>query len=202
MWILKIGGSWITSHLLVDLLKLLKKQAKKENILIVVGGGCFADSVRHVYKNKKMSEKTGNFIALKSTELFAYLLKEIDADIDLIEDFGSFSNKGNLKVWLPSKVLKKESSFISNWESTSDSVAAWLYNKINAKGLLFIKSLKLNRNSYNLKYLQKQKIIDQNVGKYIFSRNNIKIIGPEIVGYLKNYCQWEKIFLKMKEIEF
>ena len=202
MWILKIGGSWITSHLLVDLLKLLKKQAKKENILIVVGGGCFADSVRHVYKNKKMSEKTGNFIALKSTELFAYLLKEIDTDIDLIEGFDSFRSKGNLKVWLPSKVLKKESSFISNWESTSDSVAAWLYNKINAKGLLFIKSLKLNRNSYNLKYLQKQKIIDQNVGKYIFSRNNIKIIGPEIVGYLKNYCQWEKIFLKMKEIEF
>ena len=63
-----------------------------------------------------------------------------------------------------------ESSFIKNWDSTSDSVAAWLYEKLNAKGLLFIKSLKLTRKRYNLKYLQDQKIIDQNVGKYILKK--------------------------------
>ena len=53
MWIIKIGGSWITSHQLNDLLQLLKKKAKSENIVLVVGGGCFADSVRLVYKKKK-----------------------------------------------------------------------------------------------------------------------------------------------------
>tara|TARA_B100000900_G_C20523626_1_gene693266 strand:- start:94 stop:765 length:672 start_codon:yes stop_codon:yes gene_type:complete len=202
MWIIKIGGSWITSHQLNDLLQLLKKKAKSENIVLVVGGGCFADSVRLVYKKKKMSERTSSFVALKSTELFAHLLKEIDKDIDLTEDFKSLNNKGNLKVWLPSNILKTESSFISSWESTSDSVAAWLHNKMDSKGLLFIKSLKLKRKSYNLKYLQKEKIIDRNVGKYILRKNNIKIIGPEIIDYLKKSSQWNKIFLKMNEIEF
>ena len=202
MWIIKIGGSWITSHQLNDLLQLLKKKAKSENIVLVVGGGCFADSVRLVYKKKKMSERTSSFVALKSTELFAHLLKEIDKDIDLTEDFKSLNNKGNLKVWLPSNILKTESSFISSWESTSDSVAAWLHNKMDSKGLLFIKSLKLKRKSYNLKYLKKEKIIDRNVGKYILRKNNIKIIGPEIIDYLKKSSQWNKIFLKMNEIEF
>ena len=70
MWILKIGGSWITSHLLVDLLKLLKKQAEKENILIVVGGGCFADSVRHVYKKKKNVREDGQLYSTKINGAF------------------------------------------------------------------------------------------------------------------------------------
>ena len=140
--------------------------------------------------------KTANYLALKSTEIFARMLKEIDEDIQLIKNIKSLK-KGNLKVWLPSKLLKEESSFLKNWDSTSDSVAAWLYEKLNAKGLLFIKSLKLTRKRYNLKYLQDQKIIDQNVGKYILKKD-IRIVGPEIIGLLKKPCPWKEMLLQMK----
>ena len=146
--------------------------------------------------------KTANYLALKSTEIFARMLKEIDEDIQLIKNIKSLKKKGNLKVWLPSKLLKEESSFLKNWDSTSDSVAAWLYEKLNAKGLLFIKSLKLTRKRYNLKYLQDQKIIDQNVGKYILKKKDIRIVGPEIIGLLKKPCPWKEMLLQMKEIEF
>lgn len=202
MWILKIGGSWITSNHLNELIDLLKKKALAENLILVVGGGCFADSVRWAFKKKKMSMKTANYLALKSTEIFAYMLKEIDQDIQLIKNIKSLKKKGNLKVWLPSKLLKDEPSFLKNWDSTSDSVAAWLYETLNAKGLLFIKSLKLTRKIYNLKYLQDQKIIDQNVGKYILKKKDIRIVGPEIIGLLKKPCPWKETLLQMKEIEF
>ena len=201
MWILKIGGSWITSNHLNELIDLLKKKTSTDNLILVVGGGCFADSVRWAFKKKKMSMKTANYLALKSTEIFARMLKEIDEDIQLIKNIKSLKKKGNLKVWLPSKLLKEESSFLKNWDSTSDSVAAWLYEKLNAKGLLFIKSLKLTRKRYNLKYLQDQKIIDQNVGKYILKKNDIRIVGPEIIGLLKKPCPWKEMLLQMKEIE-
>ena len=45
MWVLKIGGSWITNPNLITLIKRLEKK-KKGKIIIVAGGGCFADSVR------------------------------------------------------------------------------------------------------------------------------------------------------------
>ena len=103
---------------------------------------------------------------------------------------------------MPSKLLKEESSFLKNWDSTSDSVAAWLYEKLNAKGLLFIKSLKLTRKRYNLKYLQDQKIIDQNVGKYILKKKDIRIVGQKLLDSLKKPCPWKEMLLQMKEIEF
>ena len=51
--------------------------------------------------------RTANYLALKSTEIFAYMLKEIDKDIQLIKNIKSLK-KGSLKVWLPSKLFKKE----------------------------------------------------------------------------------------------
>ena len=71
MWIVKIGGSWIDKVELNKLIKHLYEYSKLENIIIVVDGGCFADAVRLVYASNQMSEKTGHFLALKGTEMFA-----------------------------------------------------------------------------------------------------------------------------------
>ena len=111
MWIVKIGGSWINNPNLSNLIKNLQRLSNKDNIIIVNGGGIFSDSVRLVYENKRMSEKTGNYIALKATELFSHLLKEIDKNICLVDDIESlgFSNK-MLKIWLPSMILKNDST--------------------------------------------------------------------------------------------
>ena len=37
MWILKIGGSWITSNHLNELIDLLKKKTSTDNLILVVG---------------------------------------------------------------------------------------------------------------------------------------------------------------------
>ena len=90
MWIVKIGGSWINNPNLCKLIKHLQRLSQKENIIIVNGGGSFSDSVRLVYENQRMSEKTGNYIALKATELFSHLLKEIDDNIDVNSSEGAW----------------------------------------------------------------------------------------------------------------
>ncbi len=202
MWILKIGGSWIKNPKLNELINLLSRQTRFENIVVVVGGGCFSDSVRLVYSDSRMSDKTGNFIALKATEMFAHLLNQINKDISLIYKISSLKEKKNqIKVWMPSLVLKEEPTFIKTWESTSDSVAAWLHAKLKAKGLLFIKSLILEKEKYKLNYLQKKNILDKNVDKYLFGQKNIKIIGPDVVDLLKKSQNWSNFFLQLKEVE-
>ena len=107
MWILKIGGSWITSNHLNELIDLLKKKALAENLILVVGGGCFADSVRWAFKKKKMSMKTANYLALKSTEIFAYMLKEIDQDIQLIKNIKSLKKKRKFKSLVTFQTFKR-----------------------------------------------------------------------------------------------
>ena len=203
MWIIKIGGSWIKNPNLNELIKSLNKFKRTQNIIIVVGGGCFSDSVRSVYRNKKMSEKTGHFLALKATEMFAFLLKEINNEVSLITEIKSLKKKNNkIKIWMPSLLLKKDPTFTRSWDSTSDSVAAWLHSKVDSSGLIFVKSLILSEDIYKLSYLQKKKILNKKVDKYFSNKKNIKIIGPDIIELLNNYGNWDELFLKFKEVKF
>ena len=202
MWVVKIGGSWIKNPKLYDLIQNLGKFSRTTDIIIVNGGGCFTDSVRSVYSEGKMSEKTGHYIALKATEMFSNIMKEINKDICLIENIDSIKRyKKKLKIWLPSEKLKEELTFSKTWSSTSDSVAAWLHKRIRSNGLLFIKSLKLEKKKYKLSYLQERQVLDKDVNKYLKGQNRIRIIGPEIIDLLKINNEWNELFENLSEIE-
>ena len=202
MWIIKIGGSWIDKVELNELVTHLSKHSKFENIIIVVGGGCFADAVRLVYASNQMSEKTGHFLALKGTEMFAHIIKEINKNISLINNIESLKVLDRkLKVWMPSRVLKDEPSFINSWESTSDSVAAWLHKKVKSKGLIFVKSLIFEKKKYKLKHLQDKNVLDRNVDKYLYKQKNIKIVGPEIIDLFKNAKDWKEFYFDLNEVQ-
>ena len=64
MWIIKIGGSWITNSRLNALLVCLSKISNENQIIIVVGGGCFSDAVRFVFKKIYVGEN-GTFFSIK-----------------------------------------------------------------------------------------------------------------------------------------
>ena len=201
MWIFKIGGSWIKNPKLDELATLFNK-FKDEKIVIVTGGGCFADSVRCAYKNSNMNEKTGNFLALKATEIFAHYLKIKNPNFFLSDKEDEFY-ENKIKIWLPSKVLSKERTFEKNWNSTSDSVAVWLGNKIVSKGIIFLKSLSFSKtNTYSLNTLQNQDILDQNVKKYLSKGTILKIVGPEIMGYLKKNNDWGKLVSNLCDVNY
>ena len=61
-------------------------------------------------------------------------------------------------MWLPTEKLSFEKKFEKNWESTSDSIATWLYSNTKSKGVVFIKSLSfVKEEKLKLKDLQKKK---------------------------------------------
>ena len=199
MWFLKIGGSWITNPKLTTLIRRLDKK-KKGKIIIVAGGGCFADSVRFAFKKTKMSEKLANTLALKSTEIFCSFLKDINKKLYLTTDKRFKEN--SLNVWLPSVILSNEKSFKKNWNSTSDSVAAWLSDNIKADGLVFIKSLKKFEKINKLADLQKKNIIDKNTSTYLKSfKGEIKITGLDILKILEKNNNWESCVKDLGEIK-
>ena len=120
MWIVKIGGSWITNPKLTSLISRLDKEGDYRS----GWRGCFADSMNYIQENL-MTEKLANVLALKSTEFFCYYLKEINANCHITPYINKIK-KNCINIWLPSLILSNEKSFINSWESTSDSVAAWV----------------------------------------------------------------------------
>ena len=102
---------------------------------------------------------------------------------------------------MPSSIVKEENSFYKNWDSTSDSVATWLYKKTKSKGLLFVKSIMLEKKKYKLSYLQKNNILDKNVNKYLDKKKYLKIIGPNVIEVLDSASNWNEAILKFSEVE-
>ena len=103
MWIVKIGGSWLKNPKLPSLVNFLQKFANHK-IVLVVGGGVFAETVRDVYKSNKMTEVTGHVLAMKATEIFAYYLKSINQDISITNKITNFIEK-KLNLWIPTEKL-------------------------------------------------------------------------------------------------
>ena len=199
MWIVKIGGSWLKNPKLPLLINFLQKFAK-EKIVLVAGGGVFAETVRSVYTSNKMTEETGHILAMKATEIFAYYLKSINPKISITNKNTNFIKK-NLNLWIPTEKLSFEKKFKKNWESTSDSIATWLYSNTKSKGVVFVKSLSFkNDEKLKLKDLQKKKILDFNVKNYIKKKKNLKIIGPEIIVLFENSTDWEYIVSKFNKV--
>ena len=199
MWIVKIGGSWLKNPKLPLLINFLQKFAK-EKIVLVAGGGVFAETVRSVYISNKMTEETGHILAMKATEIFAYYLKSINPKISITNKNTNFIKK-NLNLWIPTEKLSFEKKFKKNWESTSDSIATWLYSNTKSKGVVFVKSLSFkNEEKLKLNDLQKKKILDFNVKNYIKKKKNLKIIGPEIIDLFENSTDWEYIVSKFNKV--
>ena len=77
MWIIKIGGSWIKNSNLKKLIKLLVN-LENQKFVIIPGGGIFADSVREASKINNIPDNVSHFLALKSTEIFGYMIKSFE----------------------------------------------------------------------------------------------------------------------------
>jgi aspartokinase-like uncharacterized kinase len=178
MWVIKIGGSWIKNPNLPKLIKILMK-LKKQRFVIVPGGGIFADSVRYASQLN--------------------MIKSFDKKIHVTEKIDDFKEKN---LWLPSKILKNVRNFKKNWESTSDSVATWLYSKIHSEGIIFVKSISLGlEQRYKIVTLQDRGILDSNVKYYLKTKNNLRIIGPEIIQLLETYRDWDNLLKKLNFIK-
>ena len=88
-----------------------------------------------------------------------------------------------------------------NWNSTSDSVAAWLSTNIKAEGLVFIKSLKKFKKINKLGDLQKKNIIDKNTSTYLKSfKGEIKITGLDILKILEKNNNWDSCLKDLGDI--
>ena len=143
MWVIKIGGSLEAAPGLPALLALLADY-RHSGIILVPGGGRFADRVRAEQREKSMDDATAHCLAIRAMEHYATVLCGMEPRLYPIAKLSEISGArgaSTVPVWLPADLLAGEPGIPANWQVTSDSLALWFAAKVKAEALILIKSV-------------------------------------------------------------
>lgn len=124
MIVLKVGGS------LFDTGRELLRQVAAEglDVLVVPGGGAFADRIRDVYAAGNLSDDAAHWMALLAMDQYGYYLSD-GTGIPLAKEI---KGKGT-RIALAYEILRKDDELPHSWDVTSDTIAAWMAFKSGAR---------------------------------------------------------------------
>ncbi len=150
-------------------------------LVLVPGGGPFADCVREAQAVMGFDDAAAHRMALLAMEQFGIALAaraRVFALAASIDDLGRMLRAGKIPIWLPAKMVLAAPDVPESWEMTSDSLAAWLAGIYGARRLLLIKSCDLQA-PVSAAELAAAKIADPMFPHYAAqSRAEIALAGP------------------------
>jgi 5-(aminomethyl)-3-furanmethanol phosphate kinase len=139
--IVKLGGSHAFSQHLTAWLDALLLAAG--SVVIVPGGGPFADAVRTAQPEMRFDDRAAHRMALLAMEQFGCALVGLRPSLTLAESAGDIRaalRAAAVPVWTPTRMILEAKDVPWSWDVTSDSLAAWLAGTLGAKLLLLVKS--------------------------------------------------------------
>ena len=139
--VLKVGGS--LAEYPTRLRKLCRKLAvfaKDHKILVVPGGGKFADVVRDFDKTYGLSNTVAHKMAIIAMDQFGLFLSDITPNSYVSYSLEKVKNcpSGTLPIFLPSKFIFRKDPLEHSWDVTSDSIAAHIAGTLHAKKLILV----------------------------------------------------------------
>jgi aspartokinase-like uncharacterized kinase len=137
----KLGGSLATSPLLRPWLDALAAGAGQ--LVLVPGGGPFADEVRSMQRRCGFDDPTAHRLALLAMEQYGLMLAGLEPMLRPAATHAGIARvlaAGQVAVWQPTRMALGRKEIPESWDVTSDSLAAWLAAELRADGLLLVKS--------------------------------------------------------------
>ena len=184
MWVVKLGGSLLGTPELKEWLALLAKQSDGR-IVIVPGGGVFADAIRQHQKMGEYDDVAAHQMALLSMEQYGLVLKSIQPALAMAAselEIAERSWQHRAIVWMPSHMVLADESISPSWDVTSDSLAAWLAGKIGADRLVLVKHHDVVEQPVPVRRLMNEGILDAAFDKFAANlKCPIHIVGKS--GY-------------------
>ena len=162
MWIVKLGGSLARLPELKSWLQVLARFGKGK-VVIVPGGGMFADQIRELQVRWKFSDSSAHRMALLAMEQYGLTLRAIEPELVAASGTSEVRmvlESSRVPVWFPYAELASDTTVAHSWEVTSDSLSAWLTRTLNAERLLLVKSCPLPSEPVSAAYLARQGIVD------------------------------------------
>jgi len=140
--VVKVGGSLAEDpERLINLCAKLSEFAKKYALVVVPGGGRFADVVRDSDDRFKLSSVISHRMAILGMDQFGLLLSQITPNscaTYLLNDAKQLSELEVVPIFLPSRLMFKEDPLKNSWDVTSDSIAAYVASRLQADKVLLV----------------------------------------------------------------
>lgn len=155
MVVIKVGGSLLGLAELERFLTNIKY--KQFPIVLLPGGGKFADVVRQEQKQHGFSDKTSHKMAIHAMQQYAELLHELSGLPFYIPSVKLTSPV----IFPPAQLLSYKWNTPENWTVTSDSLAILLAIELKADRCMLLKACEVIKQNVSIKELSAQGIIDE-----------------------------------------
>ncbi len=124
--IIKLGGSLI--EIGRDIIQVLRVYAEKKDItiLLIPGGGPFAEVVRTLSEDGSLTEEAAHWMAVFAMHQYGLFLA--NDELPVVESLDGI--EGHLCIIQPYQILKADDCLPHTWDVTSDTIAAFVANKL------------------------------------------------------------------------
>lgn len=140
---IKIGGRLsATPGLLDQVCAAVADASRKHALLVVPGGGPFADAVRDFDRLIGISADAAHWMAILAMDQYAHVLAGRIPGAVLVEEPGAVPEilgNGRVAVLAPSRWMHSVDVLPHSWDVTSDSIAAFVAGALGAERLVLIK---------------------------------------------------------------
>jgi 5-(aminomethyl)-3-furanmethanol phosphate kinase len=138
--VIKVGGSLARQpQRLRALCSKLCELSGKHSLVVVPGGGEFADTVRQLDKRFTMSNQASHKMAVLGMDQYGWLLLDLMTTAvasSCLQETKTALYDRKLVVFLPAQLMQKEDPLENSWTVTSDSIALYIAHMLHAKRLL------------------------------------------------------------------
>ena len=184
--VVKVGGSVVKSHNLSLWLGVIKGSTLP--VVIVPGGGIYADEVRDAQKREGFSDHVAHEKALMAMDRMAIDIATTDTIFKVVTaepDIHQYLGVSQIPIWGPYEMCASCKAIPANWSVTSDSLALWLANKLGAENLFLIKSAGPPGEPHTAEGLSKEGFVDLAFPEFLrHSSVSSYIAGPNDQGNL------------------
>jgi len=177
--IVKLGGSLAFSEHLRDWIEALAACAGR--VIVVPGGGPFADTVRSAQRGMGFDDGAAHHMAVLAMEQYGRALASLNSLLSPVDSADAIDRdlaRGRVPVWMPARMVLAATDIEQSWHATSDSLAAWLLGRLGADRLILVKHVKLWPGRARVEDLAAMGIIDKAFAEHLSkSAGSAFIIG-------------------------
>jgi aspartokinase-like uncharacterized kinase len=177
--VVKLGGSLAENDRVGGALDIIARAGRR--IVLVPGGGPFADAVRQAQADHQFSNEAAHRMAILAMHQMAELLMDLQPRLkgaDSVASMRAIWRNGEIPVWLPHKMCEGDNEIPADWSITSDGLAARLAERLRCNSVVLVKSCNAPEKASAFD-LAREGIVDQIFPAIVVrSRIDWVVIGP------------------------
>jgi (4-(4-[2-(gamma-L-glutamylamino)ethyl]phenoxymethyl)furan-2-yl)methanamine synthase len=140
--VIKLGGSLLADPAVWRAtIATIVDAAASQRLMVVPGGGPFADKVRWMDARIGLGDDAAHWMAIAAMDQHAEMIAAIPGFVRVIDQAGIHAAhaRGDTPVMAPLQWLRLVDPLPHSWDVTSDSIAAWIADAVQAARLVLVK---------------------------------------------------------------